>query len=130
MSDVQLYTIQTVVDRYVDAWNEPDAAQRIALVEQAFVPDGRYCDPLSDVAGVAEFAAMVEGVRAQFPGYQLRRTSPVDQHHDQVRFEWQLAAPDGTVAVAGVDYVALATDGRFRSVGGFFGTSVPAEAAA
>ena len=130
MSDVQTHTLQTVVDRYVDAWNEPNAAERIALVEQAFVPDGRYCDPLSDVAGVAEVAAMIEAVRRQFPGYRLRRTSPVEQHHDQVRFEWELAGPDGTVAVAGVDYVALAADGRFLSVGGFFGASVPAEAAA
>ena len=130
MSDVQTYTLQTVVDRYVDAWNEADAAKRIALVEQAFVPDGRYCDPLSDVAGAAEIAAMIEAVRGQFPGYQLRRTSPAEQHHDQVRFEWELAGPDGTVAVAGVDYVAIAADGRFLSVGGFFGTGVPAEAAA
>jgi hypothetical protein len=130
VSDVQTYTLQMVVDRYFDAWNEPDAAHRVALVEQAFVPDGRYCDPLSDVAGVADFAAMVEDVRGQFPGCQLRRTSPIDQHHDQVRFEWELTGSDGTVAVAGVDYVALAADGRFRSVGGFFGASVPAEAAA
>ena len=94
------------------------------------MPDGGYCDPLSDVTGVAEIAAMIEGVQHQFPGYQLRRTSPVDQHHGHVRFEWELAGPDGTVAVAGVDYVALGADGRFSSVGGFFGTSVPAEAAA
>jgi hypothetical protein len=130
VSDVQTHPLQTVVDRYVDAWNELDAAKRVTLVEQAFVPDGRYCDPLSNVAGVAEVAAMIEAVRGQFPGYQLRRTSPVEQHHDQVRFEWELAGPDGTVAVAGVDYVALAADGRFLSVGGFFGASVPAEAAA
>ena len=109
---------------------KPTRRKRITLVEQAFVPDGRYCDPLSDVGGVDEVAAMIEAVRGQFPGYQLRRTSPVDQHHDQVRFEWELVGPDGTVAVAGVDYVALAADGRFLSVGGFFGASVPAEAAA
>ena len=36
---------------------------------------------------------MVEGVREQFPGYQLRRTSPVERHHDQVRFEWELVGP-------------------------------------
>ena len=108
----------------------PTRPKRITLVEQAFVPDGRYCDPLSDVEGVAEVAAMIEAVQGQFPGYQLRRTSPVEHHHDQVRFEWELVGPDGTVAVAGVDYVALAADGRFLSVGGFFGASVPAEAAA
>ncbi len=130
MSEVQSYALEAVVDRYIDAWNEPDAAKRVAMVEQTFAPDGRYCDPLSDVAGAIEIAAMVEGVRQQFPAYRLRRTSPVEQHHDQVRFEWELAGPDGAVAVAGVDYVALAADGRFRAVGGFFGTSVPAEAAA
>jgi hypothetical protein len=122
--------LQTVIDRYFDAWNEADEANRVALIEQALAADGRYCDPLSDVEGYAGFSAMVAGVQQQLPGHHLRRTSPVDRHHDQVRFEWEIVAPDGTVAMAGVDYAALAADGRLQSVGGFFGPSVPAEVAA
>jgi hypothetical protein len=39
VSDVQTYTLQTVVDRYVDAGTNR-RGKRITLVEQAFVPDG------------------------------------------------------------------------------------------
>jgi hypothetical protein len=122
--------LQTVIDRYFEAWNEADATVRRSLAEQAWVSDGRYVDPLSDVAGHDGFSAMVSNVQQQLPGHMLVRTSPIDRHHDHVRFEWQLVAPDGTVAVAGVDYGVLATDGRLQSIGGFFGTAVPAEAAA
>jgi len=38
--------------------------------------------------------------------------------------------PEGTVAITGVDYAELGSDGRLQSVSGFFGTGVPEEAAA
>jgi SnoaL-like domain len=122
--------LQSVIDRYFEAWNETDAAARLALVEHAWMSDGRYVDPLSDVEGHEGFSAMVRGVHEKLPGHVLVRTSPIERHHDHVRFEWQLVAPDGSVAVAGVDYGVLASDGRLQSIGGFFGTAVPAEVAA
>jgi SnoaL-like domain len=130
VQEVAMYELQNVVDRYFDAWNETDAKARLTLIGQAWTSDGRYVDPLSDVDGHEGFSTMVAGVQEQFPGYRVRRTSPIDRHHDQVRFEWEIVAPDGTVAVVGVDYGKLAADGRLQSIGGFFGTAVPAEAAA
>jgi SnoaL-like domain len=125
-----MFELHTSIDRYFDAWNEADPKARLALVEQAWASDGRYVDPLSDVEGHEGFSAMVAGVQQQLAGHRLRRTSPIDRHHDQVRFEWEIVGPDGTVAVAGVDYGELAEDGRLQSIGGFFGAAVPAEAAA
>jgi SnoaL-like domain len=125
-----MYDLQQVVDRYFEAWNEADKSARAALLAQAWADECRYCDPLSDVAGHDGFDAMVAGVQQQFPGHRVRRTSPIDRHHDQVRFEWDIVAPDGTIAITGVDYGELAGDGRLRAIGGFFGTEVPVEAAA
>ena len=122
--------IETVIERYFAAWNEADAPVREALIAQALVDDARYCDPLSDVEGHAGFSKMVEGVHAQLPGHRVQRTSPIDRHHDQVRFEWEIVSPEGTVAITGVDYAELGSDGRLQSVSGFFGTGVPEEAAA
>jgi SnoaL-like domain len=116
MSDVT-----TTVDAYLAMWNETDTARRARLVEQAWAPSGRYVDPVQEAEGHAAIGDMVAGVHTQFPGYRFRRLSGVDVHHDQLRFAWDLAGPDGTVAVAGIDVGELATDGRLNRISGFFG---------
>jgi hypothetical protein len=47
--------------------------------------------------------------------------SGVDVHHDQLRFAWELAAPNGTILVAGLDVGVIADDGRLQQITGFFG---------
>ena len=111
----------TTVDTYLSMWNEEDEARRAEIIASAWTDDGSYVDPQLEAEGHAGLSAMVAGVHEQFPGYRFARTSGVDQHHDQVRFGWQLAGPDGTVAVAGLDIGELAGDGRFRRITGFFG---------
>jgi len=64
---------------------------------------------------------MVDAIQTQFPGQRFRRQSGIDTHHDQVRFAWDLAAPDGGVTVAGLDVGVVADDGRLVSITGFFG---------
>jgi hypothetical protein len=64
---------------------------------------------------------MVASVHTAYPGHRFTRLSGIDAHHDQVRFAWELAAPDGTTTVAGIDVGALGPDGRLRSITGFFG---------
>jgi hypothetical protein len=118
--------VTTTVDTYFAMWNETDPAARARLIELAWVSDGRYVDPLLEAEGHATLSDMVAGVHAQFPGHRFRRISGVENHHDQVRFAWELAAPDGTVTVAGLDVGELAGDGRLRRITGFFG-DVPAE---
>jgi hypothetical protein len=109
------------VDAYFAMWNETDPKKRPATIERAFAPDGRYQDPQLEAAGAAALADMVAAVHAQFPGQRFRRTSGIDRHHDQIRFAWELAAPDGKVTVAGLDVAELAPDGRLTRVVGFFG---------
>ena len=124
MSDVS-----TMVDTYLAMWNETDAARRSEIIAHAWTRDGRYVDPLLEAEGYAALSDMVTGVQARFPGHHFRRISGVDIHHDQLRFAWELAAPDGAVVVAGIDVGALAPDGRLRRITGFFG-NLPEAAAA
>jgi SnoaL-like domain len=124
MSDVV-----TTVDAYLEMWNETDPVRRAELIERAWTREGRYVDPLFDAAGHRELHNMVERVHEQFPGHRFRRTSGVDAHHDQVRFTWELAAPDGAVTAAGVDVGAVDDDGRLRNIVGFLGEPAAAIAA-
>ena len=111
----------TIVDTYLAMWNETDAQRRARLIAQAWVGDGRYADPMLEARGHGGLGEMVAGVQAKFPGHRFRRLSGVDTHHDQVRFAWDLAAPDGTVVVTGIDVGTLAADGRLERITGFFG---------
>jgi hypothetical protein len=113
------------IDTYFAMWNEEDGERRAGLVERAWAPGARYLDPMLDAGGHAALSEMVAAVHAQFPGHRFRRTSEVDAHHDQVRFTWELAAPDGTVTVAGVDVGELDAEGKLTRITGFFGDVTP-----
>ena len=114
-------TPTTAVDTYLAMWNEEDAGARSKLIATAWTEGGRYVDPMLEASGHEALGQMVAGVQAQFPGHRFRRTSGIDAHHDQVRFGWELFAPDGTITVAGIDVGKLAADGRLESISGFFG---------
>jgi hypothetical protein len=109
------------VDTYLAMWNEEDPARRADHIERAWVADCRYVDPLLEAEGRDALSDMVAAVHAQYPGHRFRRISGIDAHHDQVRFAWLLAGPDGGVTVAGVDVGTVALDGRLVSITGFFG---------
>jgi len=116
MSDVA-----TTVDTYLAMWNEPDPDRRAGHIERAWAADAHYVDPLLEAEGHAALGEMVAGVHGQFPGHRFRRVSGIDTHHDLIRFAWELAAPDGTLTVAGIDVGVLAPDGKLRRIAGFFG---------
>jgi len=110
---------EAAVEAYVATWNETDAGRRQAGIARAWEAAGRYRDPLMASEGHAGIDAMLAGVQARFPGFVLKRTSPVDSHNDWVRFAWSLGPAAGPAVVEGVDFCALAPDGRLASVVGF-----------
>ena len=119
--------VTSIVDTYLAMWNEEDAGRRSELIATAWSEGGRYVDPLQEAEGHQDIDAMVVALHGQMPGHRFARTSAVDVHHDELRFGWQLAAPDGTVAVAGLDVGSVAPDGRLQRITGFFGP-LPEEA--
>jgi hypothetical protein len=110
---------EATVEAYVATWNETDAARRQAAIARAWEASGRYRDPLMASEGHAGIDAMLAGVQARFPGFVLKRTSKVDAHNDWVRFAWSLGPAAGPAVVEGVDFCALAPDGRLAAVVGF-----------
>jgi SnoaL-like domain len=113
--------VTSTVDTYLAMWNETDPARRAEHIARVWAGDGRYVDPMLEAGGHAAIGLMVAGVQARFPGHRFRRTSGVDTHHDQLRFGWELAGPDGAIVVGGIDVGELAPDGRLKRIAGFFG---------
>jgi hypothetical protein len=108
-----------LTQRYIAAWNETDEQARRQAVEELYTDDARYVDPMVEATGPEQIAATIGAVQQQFPGFVFRLTGPVDGHHDQARFSWELG-PEGSAApIAGFDVAVTDGHGRIRSVLGF-----------
>jgi hypothetical protein len=113
--------LASIIDAHLAGYCEPDPAVRAELLAKAWVADGELIDPPFDGRGRDEIAAMVDVVLTHYAGHTFRRTTAVDTHHDRARYGWELVAGDGTVAVAGTDFVELDADGKLARIVGFFG---------
>jgi hypothetical protein len=104
---------------YIAMWNAADPAERRELIAALCAENVTYTDPLVDVCGRDELAAVIGAVQEQFPGFGFTLLDGVDSHHAQVRFGWELG-PAGTAApVAGFDVVTTDAVGKVTQVLGF-----------
>jgi hypothetical protein len=108
-----------LAEQYIAAWNETDPSARRALIDEVWSPGGRYIDPLAEVTGRDQIDAVIAAVQSQFAGMTFRLAGPVDAHHNQARFTWELG-PDGMDAlVVGFDVAQWDADERLSLVLGF-----------
>ena len=116
------------VDNYLAAYGEAEPARRKDLIAASFADDAHIADPPLEAAGHDGIDDMFAAVQQQFPGHTFRRVSAVDAHHQSARYEWELVAGDGTISVAGTDFVRFGPDGKLVDVVGFFGPTPPLDA--
>ena len=112
--------VTTVVETYLDAWNETDPDVRRRLIEQTWTEDASYLDPLMAGEGRDGIDTMIAAAQQAYPGHRFELAQGPDAHNDRVRFTWHLHGPDGNGPVAvGIDFGTVAADGRLRTVTGF-----------
>jgi hypothetical protein len=112
--------ITELVDRYIAIWNETDAGQRRALIDQTWTADALFVDPIMRGDGRAGIDAMIAAVQVRFPDHRFRRTSAIDAHNGRIRFRWELGPDDGPVLVAGTDFGEIDAAGLLSGIIGFF----------
>ena len=111
---------ETLATRYIDNWNDKEPGSRRAATGALWAPDASYIDPLAEVQGRDGIEATIAAVQSQFPSFQFRLAGPVDGHHNQCRFGWELGPEEGDAPVAGFDVAVLTADGtRLQTVLGF-----------
>jgi hypothetical protein len=118
---------QHLAEQYIAVWNERDPAARRAAIDALWAEDCRYVDPLAEADGRAAVDATIGAVQAQFAGFLFALAGPVDGHHNQARFTWNLGQPGAEPLVVGFDVAVLDTAGRLSTVLGFL-DEVPAPA--
>ena len=119
--------LQTTIDTHLEAYGEPAAARREELVGRVWAPDGHLIDPPLDGSGRAAISQMAAAVQAHYPDHSFRRSSGIDEHHGFARYQWELVAPDGTVALSGLDIPEIGDNGLLLQVVGFL-VPLPIEA--
>ncbi|MEV4535140.1 nuclear transport factor 2 family protein [Asanoa sp. NPDC049518] len=108
-----------LAERYIAVWNETDPTKRRRDIDDLWAPEGRYVDPLAVAEGRAAIDATVAAVQGQFPGMTFRLAGPVDGHHNQARFTWELGPAGGEAPIVGFDVATTGDDGRLTQVLGF-----------
>lgn len=109
---------QQIVEQYLAAFNEIDAARRGELLATLYTSDSTYTDPHVQVRGPEQIDGFIAMTQERFPGFTFTLGGPVDAHHDQARFQWHAGPADDPAQYVGFD-VIVTDDGRIRSVYGF-----------
>jgi hypothetical protein len=122
--------MQTLADRYVAIWNEPDADARRATVAALWTPEGATLHRLIEARGHEALEARVAGAHEKWVrdrGYTFRSRHNAVGHHDVVKFNWEMGPPSGGEVVSvGLDYCLLDADGRMRCTYQFIVPGAPA----
>jgi len=121
MSGAMHQTVVANVLDYVAAWNEPDAAMRLQILERCWAEEAAYVDPKTDLRGRAALGDHIAKVQAGRPGARIEMMSDVDLHHNVVRFLWRLVLADGSCGDTSIDFGEVDAAGRLTKIVGFFG---------
>jgi hypothetical protein len=119
-------SVAALIDRYCEAWSDPDRERRRQILLSVWANDATYTDPRVHATTAEELLAHIERVLASRPGSKVRRTSNVDLHHNVARFGWRVVLAHGSSLPDGVDIAWLSADGRkLERIVGFFGPLAP-----
>ncbi|MDG4826804.1 nuclear transport factor 2 family protein [Asanoa sp. WMMD1127] len=112
-------TYTDLAERYIAVWNQTDPVKRRADIEALWAPGGRYVDPLASAEGRDAIDATIAAVQNQFPGMVFTLSGPIDGHHNQVRFAWELGPAGAEAPIAGFDVATTDDNGQLDQVLGF-----------
>jgi hypothetical protein len=111
-------TMTDLVEQYLATWNA-GPKERESLLVRHWSPRVTYVDPLAEVSGHSAVSDLIDGVRAQFPGFVFSQVSDADAHHQQLRSSWGLGPAGEEPVIIGFDVVVTDDDGKILDVRGF-----------
>jgi hypothetical protein len=107
------------VARYIEMWNEPDAAKRRATIDAQWAPRAANYTLNMEAVGLDEIEARVTRAYESYVGTGVHRFQlhqPYVAHHGAVRVWWEMVTvADGQVAALGHEFLVLDDDGRIVS---------------
>ena len=125
----------TLVEKYLALWNEPDADRRRRTIAELWTADGRHIlQPPQEICAIAAQPGIAmpaileaggcEEIEARAAsayehwvgseGLSFRGRDDAERLGDVVKFHWEAVAEDGTVAAVGLVFLVLAAHGRIE----------------
>ena len=126
---------ETLAEKYMALWNEPDADRRRRMIAELWTEDGRHIlQPPEEIRGIAaqpgigltaileargheEIEARVVSAYEHWVGSEglsFRGRDDAERLGDVVKFHWEAVSPDGEVTGVGLDVLVLGADGRIE----------------
>lgn len=101
---------QSLANRYVEVWNEPDAARRRAAIAELWAPEGEHYVGAREVRGYPELEQRVIGSHNKWvveASCQFRAMPNAQRLQDMVTFGWEMRGRDGEVRSAGLEFLKV-----------------------
>jgi uncharacterized protein YndB with AHSA1/START domain len=121
VSDLAHADAGDLVDRWFEAWAEPDAARRETAFAAIARPSVAFHDRFSRVEGLADLLPHVGATHQFMPGFRLTRTGPIRHCQGLVLANWVATGPDGQARGSGTNVFQLGPEGLIEAVTGFWG---------
>ena len=106
----------TLVERYIDVWNEQDASSREEAVRELWAPDARLVNDRHEYRGQDGVLLAVTRAFERFTGkgYRFRPRGSVREHHGGIYAPWEMLDPQGVVVSSGPNFLMLDPNGRIE----------------
>jgi hypothetical protein len=121
MSEAMCQAVVASILDYVAAWNEPNVATRLQILERCWAEDASCVDPSVELRGRTALCEHISKMQAGRPGARVEMMSGVDLHHNVVRFLWRLVHADGGFSDTSIDFGVADARGKLTKIVGFFG---------
>jgi hypothetical protein len=104
---------QALADRYVAAWNEPEAAKRSSAIAALWAPDALGHNGPRGYAARRTLTLVQSGKSAGREGVRYRAAPTARLRGDVVTFRWEMLLADSeTVLASGIEFLIVDDDGR------------------
>ena len=107
---------QALADRYVAAWNEPDAISRSSAIAALWAPDALGHERAREPRGYGALGKLILGSPERNggeSGIRYRAAPTARLRGDVVTFRWEmLLAESETVLAGGLEFLIVDDDGR------------------
>jgi uncharacterized protein YndB with AHSA1/START domain len=119
VADDQHAGVAVIVDGYLAAWSELDAAARRACLAATCAETVEYRDRYGIAAGVADLDGHLTAAQRHLPS-RLERDGAVRHAEGIALVDWLARRADGEVAARGTSVLELGPDGRIARVTGLW----------
>jgi uncharacterized protein YndB with AHSA1/START domain len=112
--------VARLADTWFDAWGEPDASKREAMMTAIVSPAVRFQDRFSNLDGLEDVLPHLAAAQRFMPGLRMKRAGSPRHCQGMALVDWIVSATDGTERGRGTNAFVFGPTGKIEWVTGFW----------